>query len=381
MKRKRVRSLSDLFKILKEYRDPILARKLIEKIKLLARKLENRVLIMHVCGTHEWTITHYGIRYVLPENIEVRAGPGCPVCILPAKDIDAVIDLALEENLSVITYGDVSRAKGARGLSLEDARSLGLDLRVVYSLQDAFTIARRESSRRFLFFGVGFDTTCPSTAYMILRGPPSNMMFYSSYRYVPPAVGWLLELEDLEVDGFITPGHSGTVTGMKPYKKYFDRNPRPMVFSGFEPIDVLISILMVLRQLVKREYRIENEYTRSVRWEGNTLAMSTALKVFELEDGLWRGIGVIGESAFEFRREYRSVDAREIYGIEKPLKEDYMPSGCKCADIIIGKAVPTDCPLYMQTCTPQKPVGPCMVSVEGTCRIWAEHKVLSQLRH
>jgi len=374
--------VSNLFELLKQYRDPVLARRLIDRIRALAKRLEERVLIMHVCGTHEWTITHYGIRYVLPENIEVRAGPGCPVCILPAQDIDTVIDLALEERLSVIAYGDVSRARGTMGLSLEDARSLGLDLRIVYSLQDAITIAKRESNKRFLFFGVGFDTTCPSTAYMVLKGPPSNMMFYSCYRYVPPSVGWLLELKDLEIEGFITPGHSGTVTGMEPYKKYFDRNPKPMVFSGFEPIDVLISILMILRQIVKREYKIENEYTRSVRWEGNTIAMSTALRVFKLEEGLWRGIGVIEGSAFEFKEEFSSIDARRIYGLEKPLKEDYMPSGCRCADIIIGKTVPTECPLYMQACTPQRPIGPCMVSVEGTCRIWAEHRVLSQLlRH
>jgi len=371
--------LSSLPEILKEFRSPSLAKRAVEKIRELASRIEQRVLIMHVCGTHEWTITHYGIRQLLPENVEVRSGPGCPVCITPAQDIDAAIKLALEEKLAVFSFGDASRARGAKGLSLEDARSVGLDLRVVYSVQDACSIALREPEKKFLFFGVGFDTTCPSAAFAVLAGLPKNMIFLSSFRYVPPSVGWLLERDDLNIDGFIMPGHSGTVTGMKPYKEYFDRNPKPMVFSGFEPLDVLLSIYIVLKQLVTHEYKIENEYTRSVTWEGNVRAMRAALRVFDLEDGLWRGVGVIKGSAFEFKREFENIDARKLYGIEKPMElEKDTPEGCKCAEIIIGKAVPTDCPFYMRACTPRRPLGPCMVSVEGTCRIWAEHLVLSR---
>ncbi|MEM1619506.1 MAG: hydrogenase formation protein HypD [Fervidicoccaceae archaeon] len=368
--------MSELKKVLERYRDPRLARRIAEKIRELASKIGEKILIMHVCGTHEWTITHYGIRHVLPENVEVRAGPGCPVCVLPAADIDSMIRLGLEERISILTFGDVSRARGGRGLSLEDARGLGLDLRIVYSFQDAVEIASREPERRFVFFGVGFDTTCPSVAHAVLRGLPSNMVVLSSHRYVPPAVGWVMCREDLEVDGFIAPGHSGTVTGMRPYREYFERNPRPIVFSGFEPLDVLVSIYMVLRQLSTARYSIENEYTRSVTWEGNARAMATALEVFELKEGLWRGIGLIEGSAFDFREKYSRVDARAVYGIEQPRSDPGMPGGCRCAEVIIGKATPTECPLYMRVCTPRTPVGPCMVSVEGTCKIWADHRIL-----
>lgn len=367
----------DLKDILKLYRDPILARRIVDKIWEYSKKVD-KVMIMHVCGTHEWTITHYGIRSLLPDNIEVRAGPGCPVCILPAQDIDSIIKLALDEDLTVLSYGDVSRAKGGSGYSLEDSKALGFDLKIVYSIQDAYEIALSNKDRKFIFFGVGFDTTAPSTAYMILKGVPDNLIFLSSYRYVPPSIGYIIQAEDIMVDGIINPGHSSTVTGMAPYRKYFESKPIPMVFSGFEPIDVLISIYMILRQIISGEYRMENEYSRSVTWDGNVKAMNTLFKVFKLLDGLWRGIGVIDGSGFEFKDEFRNINARYLYDLEYPNKDSHMPSGCRCADIIKGKITPIECPLYMKMCRPDKPIGPCMVSIEGTCRIWAEHMILSK---
>jgi len=364
-----------LKEILSKYRDPKLAKKIIDKIELLASKLDRKILIMHVCGTHEWTITHYGVRDVLPENLEVRAGPGCPVCITPATDIDNMVRLSLKEGLRISTYGDMSRAKGSRGLSLEDARGLGGDIRIVYSVQDAIRLSR-EDAIKSVFFGVGFDTTAPSTAYMVLKGLPKNLTIYSSYRYVPPAVGFLMMSPDLEVDGFINPGHSSTVTGMASYKEYFEMNPKPMVFAGFEPIDILIAVYMILKQIHDGQPRMENEYTRSVRWEGNVKAMKTLFKVFYLEKGFWRGIGYIDNSAFNFRKKFQDIDAREIYSLEYSIS-DYLPKGCRCSDIIKGKALPSECPHYMKTCNPNTPIGPCMVSIEGTCRIWAEHKILT----
>ena len=375
-----INSLSRDFlkEILAKYRDPKLANKIVFKINEYAKDLGD-ILIMHVCGTHEWTITHYGIRSLLPNNIEVRAGPGCPVCITPASDIDSIIELCLENNVSIIAYGDMSRARGSKGLSLEDAKSMGLDLRIVYSIQDAYSIAINESDKKFIFFGVGFDTTAPSTAYMVLKGIPKNLSIISCYRYIPPAVGALLSSDDLEIDGLINPGHSSTVTGMSPYKKYFDKYPKPMVFAGFEPIDVLISIYMILKQIKNGEPKMENEYTRSVTWNGNVKAMDILFKVFNVMDGVWRGIGVIEESAFEFKDKFKSGNARAIYNIEYPLMDIGHPKGCRCADVIKGKITPLECPLYMNICRPEKPIGPCMVSIEGTCRIWAEHKVIDKL--
>jgi len=365
--------------VLRSYRDPRLARKLVDKIHYEASKINEKILIMHVCGTHEWTITHYGIRSLLPKNIELRAGPGCPVCITPASDIDNVVKLTIEEGVIAMAYGDVSRAKGSKGLSLDDARSFGGNVRIVYSIQDAVNIALNDKENEYLFFGVGFDTTAPATAYMVLKGIPENLTILSSYRYVPPAVGAVLSMEDIKIDAVICPGHSSTVTGMKPYKKYFDQFKKPMVFAGFEPIDVLIAVYMILKQLTTGDVKMENEYTRSVTWDGNVKAMKTIYKVFNLVDGIWRGLGLVRDSAFEFKNEYRGVNARFKYDIEEPKLDVEFPSGCRCADVIKGKILPIECPLYMKACTPERPIGPCMVSIEGTCRIWYEHNITREV--
>jgi len=361
------------------YRDPKLAKRLTEKIHELAKEINDYTLIMHVCGTHEWTITHYGIRSLMPDNVELRAGPGCPVCITPASDIDAIIKLSLD-GIIVMAYGDISRAKGGKGISLEDAKSMGGKIKIVYSVQDAFLLAKELSDEDIVFFGVGFDTTAPATAYMIKRDPPKNLSVLSSYRYVPPAVGALLEAPDLAIDGIINPGHSSTVTGMKPYKEYFDKHKKPMVFSGFEPIDVLISIYLILKQIRDGKAEMINEYTRSVTWNGNVKAMKTLLSVFQLEEGYWRGFGIVDNSAFEFKEEFDFVNARVKYGIRKPTARGEFVEGAKCADVIKGKIDPIECPLYMKECTPDNPKGPSMVSIEGTCRIWAEHKVTAILK-
>ncbi len=256
---------------------------------------------------------------------------------------------------------------------------MGANIRIVYSIQDACSIAMREKRKKFIFFGIGFDTTAPSTAYIVLKGLPDNVKILSSYRYIPPAVGTILTSSDLNIDGFINPGHSSTVTGMAPYKKYFDANPKPMVFGGFEPIDVLLSIYMLLKQIKHNDPKMENEYTRSVTWTGNVRAMNILFKVFDLMDGLWRGFGIIGDSAFEFKKSFEGIDVRREYGTEKPKSNAEFPKKCRCADVIKGVSVPTDCPLYMKVCKPDNPIGPCMVSIEGTCRIWAVHKIIKKI--
>ncbi len=359
--------------VLSRYRDPALARRLVARIWDLARDLP-KIRIMHVCGTHEWTITHWGIRALLPDNIEVRAGPGCPVCITPASDIDVAVKLALD-GINVLTYGDMSRAKGSRMISLEDCAADGGKVGVVYSFMDAVRIASSNPDSEYVFLGAGFETTAPTVAYYILKGLPRNLKVLSAHRYVPPAVGFLAESEDLEIDAFINPGHASTVSGMRAYKPYFDRCGKPMVFAGFEPIDVLVAIYMILKQLRKNAPRMENEYVRSVTWEGNLKAQKALQEVFDFEDGYWRGVAIIPASAMNLKEKFSQDDARRVYGLERG-GGDYFPQEAGCAEIIKGIIDPPDCPLYMKACTPSTPIGPPMVGLEGTCRIWAQNRIL-----
>ncbi len=359
-------------RILSRYRDPKLARKVTEKIWELARDLP-AIRIMHVCGTHEWTITHWGIRSLLPENVEVRAGPGCPVCITPASDIDSMIKLA-KDGINVLTYGDMSRAKGSRMVSLEDCRADGGNVRVVYSFTDALKIAKSNPGEEYVFFSAGFETTAPIVAYSILKGLPSNLKILSAHRFVPPAVGLIAESDELAIDAFINPGHTSTISGMKAYKQYFDKTRKPMVFAGFEPLDILLAIYMILKQIREKSPRMENEYRRSVTWEGNLSAQKCMEEVFELRDGYWRGVAIIPESWMDLAEKFSRLDARKVYGLDVG-KGDHFPSEARCAEVIKGLIDPPECPLYMKKCTPATPIGPAMVGVEGTCRIWAQHRI------
>ncbi len=363
--------------LLSKYRDSWLAKKLVQKISEIAKELP-KIRIMHVCGTHEWTITHWGIRTLLPENVEVRAGPGCPVCITPASEIDIAVKLALD-GICVLTYGDMSRAKGSKMISLEDCGAEGGKVKVVYSFMDAIKLAKENPGREYVFLGAGFETTAPIVAYGILKGLPRNLKILSAHRYVPPAVGLLAESKDLGIDAFINPGHASTISGMKAYKPYFDRCSKPMVFAGFEPIDVLLAIYMILKQLREGAPRMENEYRRSVTWEGNLRAQQALWEVFNLEEGYWRGVAVVPESAMIIKDKFSETDARKVYGIKKE-GGDYFPPEARCADVIKGLIDPPECPLYMKSCTPSTPIGPAMVGVEGTCRIWAQNKIVGDLK-
>ncbi len=363
--------------ILARYRDRDLASKLVKEIHRLAKDLP-KVRIMHVCGTHEWTITHWGIRWLLPENVDVRAGPGCPVCVTPSSDIDDAVKLSLE-GVKVLTYGDMSRARGSRMLSLEDARALGGELEVVYSFRDAVNIARKNPGKEFVFLGAGFETTAPLTAYEVLKGLPDNLSIISSYRYVPPAVGLISQAPDMRIDAFINPGHASTISGMKAYKEFFEEHRKPMVFAGFEPIDVLLAIYLILKQIKSGSPRMENEYRRSVTWEGNTRAQMFLSKVFDLRDGYWRGVAVVPGGSMEVKERFKEADARLRYGLREPSGDDF-PRRARCADVIKGKIDPPECPFYMKECTPATPIGPTMVGAEGTCRIWAQHRVTRSVR-
>jgi len=360
-----------------------LARKIVDKVHELALKLRkdyDTIKIMDFCGTHEWTITHYGIRSLMPSNVELVAGPGCPVCITPAYYVDQLVKLSLE-GTCILTYGDAFklRGMGINGVySLEDAKGAGGCVEVVYSILDAIKIASSNRHREYVFFAIGFETTMPSTASPISNKIiPSNLTFKIAHRFTPPIIKYLLDnVKDVEIHGVIAPGHVSTIIGSNAWKFIAIEYNIPVVVAGFEPIDVLLAITEILKQLSTNNIRLYNEYSRAVKPEGNLKAKNLVNKVFERQDSLWRGIGIVPKSGAILKKEYSEYDANIKYGLKEPEKVDVLreiPPGCKCHEVVLGLSKPTDCPLFMKRCTPQTPYGPCMVSIEGTCRIWAEH--------
>jgi hydrogenase expression/formation protein HypD len=350
------------------YRDPEMARQIAQKIQVLTPKT-GTVKICHVCGTHEWTISHYGIRSLLPKNIEVIAGPGCPVCILPASEVDAAIQMA-KKGVVVACFGDVLRVPGSRG-SLVDAKAEGADVRVVYSTSDAVKMAQEEPKKEFVFFAVGFETTAPSTAIEIERKGAENLSFLVSHRVVPPAMELLANMDDLQLNGFIAPGHVSTIIGMKPYAVFPEKYGLPTVVAGFEPLDLLFAVFMIVKQLSEGKPRLENEYQRGVQWEGNVRAQHLIDDVFSVVDGKWRGLGTIPLSTLALKTPYQKYDALLRHDVQLQDGVDSQP-GCRCHLVVVGKIKPDACPLFLKACTPQNPVGACMVSMEGTCRVWAK---------
>lgn len=355
---------------LEGFRDAALAKRVVEQINKIAPSYPAK--ICHVCGTHEWTISHYGLRSLLPESVDVIAGPGCPVCIVPAAEIDEAIKLTLEKNVTIVSFGDLIRVPASE-MSLQDAKAQGGDVRVVYSVIDAVKLAEKEPSRDFVFLAVGFETTAPSTAVEVLKKPPRNLSFLVSHRLIPPAMELLLGVGDLHIDGFIAPGHVSTIIGMKPYELFPRAYHMPTVVAGFEPLDVLFAVSMLLQQIKNKEAKLENEYSRAVAWDGNVKAQKIIDQAFDVVAGGWRGLGKVPASALALKNEHSKYDARSKYGVKVSGARDLLP-GCLCHLVMIGKIKPPECSLFMKACTPQSPRGACMVSLEGTCRIWARHK-------
>ncbi|MFC1802382.1 hydrogenase formation protein HypD [Thermoproteota archaeon] len=351
------------------YRDNKTAGQVIKYIKQLAGDSGYR--IVHVCGTHEDAIVKNGIRSMLPKNVEVLMGPGCPVCTVPPNRIDYVIKLA-EEGSIITTFGDMMRVPAALG-SLADAKARGHDIRIVYSIHDAAKIAQK-TDNQVVHFAVGFETTAPTTASEILANPPENFSIYSAHLLIPPAMNALLEMGVTEVNGFINPGHVSTIIGEKGYREVFKKYPVPQVIAGFEPLDILFSIALILKQIKEGRAEIENTYQRAVKSEGNQRALNLLYQVFKTEDAPWRGIGTIPKSGLQLRQEYSRYDASKKFDV---LVEDTysMPVGCKCGEILRAMIYPWDCPLFNNVCNPNNPVGPCMVSHEGSCYIAARYGV------
>ncbi len=335
---------------------------------LKGTKLPRAVRLMHVCGTHEHAIARAGIRALLPEGLVLVAGPGCPVCVCPARDIDLAVDAAKREMVTVITFGDMFRVPSSQS-SLERVKAEGGDVRVVYSPRDALRFAREHPEREVVFMAVGFETTAGPIAAALLENPPSNFSIVPSLRLIPPALAFLLERGSGSLDGFILPGHVSTVIGRDGYLFLESEYNVPGVIAGFEPLDIIRAILELVSQAVAGPpYRVVNLYRRVVSDSGNAKARAVIGEALEVCDATWRGIGSIPSSGLTVKESYRHLDARIKLGLaENPDAVD-VPPGCICHRVILGDAEPEQCPLYGGKCTPRRPQGPCMVSSEGTCR-------------
>ncbi|MHA1912466.1 MAG: hydrogenase formation protein HypD [Candidatus Kariarchaeaceae archaeon] len=355
------------------FRNRQLVEKLIEKIEAILP--EKGVTICHVCGTHENAIARWGLRSLLPKNLQVIAGPGCPVCICPAVDVQEAIWLAKEIGVILCTFGDMMRVP-VEDTSLNRAKAEGADIRVVYGAADAVKIAQENPDREIVFLSVGFETTVPMTAVTLLQNPPDNYSVLSVNRLVPPALEALASQEDLQLDGFIMPGHVSVIIGMEPYHEFTKKYNIANSVGGFEPIDILLSIMNIIEQTKLETKYAHNGYPRAVPDDGNKKAREILNEVYDVIDASWRGLGVIPKSGLELSSKFDKYNARKKFSIPKFNVRD-IPPGCLCHLVIMGKKKPTDCPLFMKKCFPENPIGPCMVSEEGTCMIYAKYGGLS----
>ena len=325
--------------------------------------------LMEVCGTHTMAIAKSGIRSMLPEKVKLLSGPGCPVCVTPPQVIDAVLELAMDPEITIATYGDMVRVPGSRpGDSLQRRRALGAKLLVVYSPVDAVEYAKENPDREVVFLGVGFETTAPGTAAAVLTAKEEkvkNFSVLSMLKTVEPALRALMKTEDFKVQGFLCPGHVGTIIGEKGFAFLPEEYQMPAVIAGFEPEDILLSVYLLLRQIAEGRPRVENQYKRAVSPKGNVLAQNMIGRCLEPRADLWRGLGRIENSGLGFRAEFSDFDAEKKFSIR--YGEETGPSACRCGDVICGRISPDRCPMFGKRCTPEDPVGPCMVSSEGAC--------------
>lgn len=345
--------------------------KVIQAINNLLKEINKPIKLMHVCGTHEHTISKYGLRSLLPKSLEILSGPGCPVCVCPAADIDKVIEIGKKNNTIITTFGDMIRVP-ASNLSLADLKAKGGDVRIVYGPHDAIKIANENPQKEVVFFAIGFETTVPTIGYEIINGPPPNFSVICAYKLIPAALELLISQSQLRIDGFISPGHVSTIIGLEPFKIFSDAYKVSNVIAGFEPNDVLLGILMLLHQIKNKKFETLNEYSRVVKPEGNKIAQKIINDVFKPVSSPWRGIGRILDGGLAIRSEYDKYDADKKFDIKIEKSLD-IPPGCSCHLVMVGKLYPNECKLFAEKCTPLNPIGPCMVSQEGTCSIFYKY--------
>ena len=346
------------------FKDPKLARGLIETIHRLAPE---HATLMEVCGTHTVAIARNGIRDLMPEGLRLASGPGCPVCVTCNRDIDTVIALARIPNVTITTFGDMTRVPGSTS-SLLAEQAAGRSVEIVYSPLDALAFAKAHPEREVVFVGVGFETTTPLVAMAIKRAKAmglSNFTVFAAHKNMPGALELLVGDPTLELDALILPGHVSTIIGAEPYRFLAEKYGIPGVITGFEPVDVLQGIAMLVRQLHEGRAEIEIAYARGVMPEGNPVALAAIDEVFETCTATWRGLGDIPGSGYRIRDEFANFDA--VRRFEPDVEPTRDPKGCRCGDVLRARIAPNECPLFRTVCTPENPVGPCMVSSEGSC--------------
>ena len=361
-------------KYIDEFRDGALARKIAAQIAAEVRP-DRRYHFMEFCGGHTHAISRYGVTDLLPDAVRMIHGPGCPVCVLPIGRVDLAIALALEHRVTLATYGDVLRVPASNGLSLLKAKARGGDVRMIYSAADALALARKNPAREVVFFAIGFETTTPPTALAIKQAAAEGLANFSvvcNHVLTPAAIGNILEspevrkLGTVPLDGFIGPAHVSTVIGSRPYEYFAEEYCKPVVIAGFEPLDVMQAILMLVRQVNEGRSEVENEFTRAVTRDGNVKAQALVAEVFELRRSFeWRGLGEVPYSALAIRGEYAAFDAERKFALETRKVADN--KACECGAILRGVKHPRECKLFGTVCTPENPVGSCMVSSEGAC--------------
>lgn len=362
-------------KYVDEYRNLKLASKLSKKIRNLVKDDSRSYNFMEVCGTHTNTFFRFGLMSLLPKNLHLISGPGCPVCVTDTSYIDNSISFTRLKNVIVTTFGDMVKVPGSYS-SLYKERANGCDIRIVYSALDALKIAEHNPLKKVIFLAVGFEATAPTVGITILEAKKRNIknfFIYSAHKLIPPAIKKLLADSDIRMDGFILPAHVSAIIGQDAYR-FLERFNIPAVIAGFEPLDMLQGIAMLLYQLKSGRPKIEIQYDRVVKREGNKRAQYILKRVFTISDSIWRGLGNIPQSGLKLKREFGSFDAENHFKIKnaKPSLTD--TKHCLCGEVLKGKNTPEDCKLFAKVCTPENPKGPCMVSSEGSCSIYYKHK-------
>lgn len=338
-------------------------KELIKHIQALVPK-DRKIKIMNVCGSHEHTISYSGIRSLMPGNLELIPGPGCPVCVCPESDIINAIELSKRDDVILVTYGDMLRVPTKNGT----IRAKGGNYRIITSPLEALNIANSNSDKKIVFFSIGFETTTAPAAAMLETGVPDNLYILSSHRLTPMIMEVLVKDAEIGIDGFIAPGHVSAITGSDSWNVFSEKYGIPTVVAGFEPDNLLSGILDVLRQLAEGKAETTNVYSAVVKRKGNVRAQEIIYKYFKVSDVNWRGIGNVPLSGLEMKAGYAHRDAKKVFDL-KEIKEEKIP-GCLCGSIILGKSYPSECKLFKKVCSPKNPLGPCMVSFEGSCNIW-----------
>ncbi len=340
-----------------------MTEEIIKKIRTIIPKNKG-IKIMNVCGSHEHTISSSGLRTLMPDNLELIPGPGCPVCVCPESDIINAIELSKRDDVILVTYGDMLRVPTQKG----SIRDKGKNYKMITSPSEAINIARANPDKKVVFFSIGFETTTAPVAAILETGVPENLFILSSHRLTPAVMEILVKDEEIGIDGFIAPGHVSAIIGSNAWNIFSEKYGIPTVVAGFEADNLLLGILEIIRQIKNEVVGTSNVYYRVVKPEGNTHAQRIMDKFFVISDVNWRGIGYIPASGLELRDEYSDKNAKRVFGLQE-VKEGKAP-GCICGRIILGKAYPSDCRLFKKVCSPRNPRGPCMVSLEGSCNIW-----------